>query len=73
MSERERPHITETGQCRSCSAAVVNGVFCHEHGCPDAWRDKQMPCVECGIPFYQNEPGQYLCSEECTRSYYGDA
>jgi len=25
--------------CNGCSPTTVNGVLCHESGCPDAWRD----------------------------------
>jgi hypothetical protein len=25
--------------CDGCSPCMVDGVLCHEHGCPDAWRD----------------------------------
>ena len=27
--------------CDGCSPATVNGVLCHETGCPDAWRDAE--------------------------------
>lgn len=27
--------LTE-GKCNQCAAAMINGVFCHEHGCPNA-------------------------------------
>ena len=35
--------------CRSCDAMVINGVFCHETGCPDA--PKSKTCFECGYEF----------------------
>lgn len=25
--------------CDSCNPSMINGALCHEHGCPDAWRD----------------------------------
>src|SRR5271170_814608 len=37
--------------CEQCQALRVNGVPCHEPGCPDAWRDRDVDCFECGCPF----------------------
>lgn len=44
-------------RCNQCEAAVINGVFCHEAGCPNTharydkdsgeWI-KQRKCFECG-------------------------
>ena len=44
-------------KCDQCSALMINGVFCHELGCPnmgarwdveeEQWV-KQRTCVECG-------------------------
>lgn len=44
-------------RCDQCEAAMINGVFCHEHGCPnrsarydresETWV-KQTECRECG-------------------------
>ena len=31
-------------RCDSCQAAVINGVFCHETGCPNT----PGTCKECG-------------------------
>jgi hypothetical protein len=46
--------------CQSCEALTINGVLCHEHGCPDAWRDYKRKCAWCGQEFipenkYQND------------------
>lgn len=27
--------------CDDCDAVCINGVFCHEHGCPTASREKR--------------------------------
>ncbi len=32
--------------CQSCEALTINGLYCHEHGCPDAWKD--VKCKLCG-------------------------
>ena len=26
-------------QCDQCCAVIINGVFCHEHGCPNRERE----------------------------------
>lgn len=59
--------------CDSCDALTINGVYCHEHGCPDAWKDSVRECKWCGNPFQLEEQHQKCCSEECAESYYGDS
>lgn len=49
--------------CDSCSPAMVNGVLCHERGCPDAWRDASRPCFECGCDFYRSTRYQTTCDD----------
>jgi hypothetical protein len=34
--------LTNTG-CDGCTPSVINGVLCHEAGCPEAWRDRANP------------------------------
>ncbi|NOQ21620.1 MAG: hypothetical protein GQ565_03075 [Candidatus Aegiribacteria sp.] len=51
--------------CDSCNPDMINGVLCHEHGCPDAWRDQKIACFSCGCAFYSREPGLRYCSLEC--------
>jgi ssDNA-binding Zn-finger/Zn-ribbon topoisomerase 1 len=45
--------------CNQCSALMINGVFCHETGCPNSkktWvHERQewvrfVDCRECGYP-----------------------
>jgi hypothetical protein len=38
--------------CNSCSPSRINGVLCHESGCPDAWRDRPLTCISCGATYY---------------------
>ncbi len=33
-------------RCSQCDAVVINGIACHETGCPNA----TAPCKECGNP-----------------------
>ena len=51
----------ELGACNGCSPAIINGVFCHESGCPDAWRDHPRECFECGCDFLPVERFQRVC------------
>ncbi len=56
--------------CDQCEAAMINGVFCHETGCPnskktwvaerDAWV-RFVACRECGCDVEEGE----VCS--CTQ------
>ena len=39
------------GHCSSCNAAIINGHYCHEHGCPQSWRDERRECDWCGTVF----------------------
>jgi hypothetical protein len=51
-------------RCDQCEAAMINGVFCHETGCPnsrklydslsDSWR-KVYECRECGCEVFEGE------------------
>jgi hypothetical protein len=44
--------------CNSCEALTINGVYCHEHGCPDAWKNKTIECKWCGNEFTPEEKEQ---------------
>lgn len=58
-------------RCESCAVANINGVRCHEHGCPDAWRDEVRECTECGGEFTPEHRGQAQCDEACAAAYRG--
>ena len=60
-----------TGRCDSCEVANINGVRCHEIGCPDAWRDEVRECKECGVEFRPDFREQTLCDGECYNAYHG--
>ncbi len=49
--------------CDSCSPSRINGVICHESGCPDAWRDKTYECFECGCDFAPESRHQRVCQD----------
>lgn len=53
--------------CDQCTAAMINGVFCHETGCPNSrkvfWMDEwitPVKCGECGAVF-MDEDGAAMC------------
>jgi hypothetical protein len=60
----------KVAQCDSCDACFINGVLCHEHGCPDAWREETRECKWCGGQFTPEDRAQVLCCEDCAEAYY---
>jgi len=57
--------------CKSCEVLYINGVKCHETGCPDAWKDYERECLWCGQKFKPEERYQECCSHSCTVAYNG--
>ena len=57
--------------CNSCEALMINGVYCHELGCPDAWQDKIRECKWCGQDFKPEHSGQTCCDDTCHAAYNG--
>lgn len=58
-------------RCQSCEVANINGIRCHEHGCPDAWRDELRECKECGREFVPEDRHQQFCDVSCLSAYSG--
>ena len=56
--------------CNQCEILNINGVNCHEIGCPDAWKDYQVECAWCGQEFKPEYDGQTLCDESCVAFYH---
>lgn len=60
-------------KCDQCNAAMINGIFCHERGCPNTrkrwdndsqeWR-KVYTCPECGGEFFDAEEAYACCNGE---------
>jgi hypothetical protein len=65
--ERARPRRIKG--CDQCQVLCINGVACHELGCPDRHLDPitglgyRQECRECGRPFRL----RHLRQEECPR------
>ena len=57
--------LTECG-CDGCSPSLVNGVLCHEAGCPDSWKDTEKTCFECGYGFLPDNRWDRTC-QDCQR------
>jgi hypothetical protein len=70
-SYRNGDPITLACGCDGCSPSMVNGILCHETGCPDAWRDDVRECDWCGRDFAQEERTQRFCDESCAAAYHG--
>jgi len=48
-------------RCDQCVIVHINGVKCHESGCPVAWRDYAHECGECGTDFRPDSKYQSVC------------
>lgn len=49
--------------CQLCSAVRINGILCHEHGCPESWKTIK-DCKQCGNEFKPEFRNQEYC-ENC--------
>lgn len=58
-------------RCDQCQLAVINGVVCHETGCPNSWRDETRSCKWCGQSFKPEERHQTCCCPCCATTYAG--
>ena len=67
--DRRTGRFKRVVRCDSCQVLVINGVICHEHGCPDAWRDEIRECKWCGSTFKPEDSHQQFCCEDCHESY----
>jgi len=44
---------------------MINGVYVHEFGCPEAWKDYTRECGWCGREFSPEERTQRFCCASC--------
>jgi hypothetical protein len=49
--------------CNSCQLLRINGIVCHEIGCPDSWRDYPVDCFECGCEFIRESSRDRVCPD----------
>lgn len=57
--------------CDSCEVLNINGLNCHELGCPNAWQDIIRECKWCGTRFKPENKVQLFCDQNCSISYCG--
>ena len=57
--------------CIACEVVRINGMLCHETGCPEAWKDYARECAWCGADYRPTYREQDCCSTECAEAYYG--
>ena len=56
--------IPDSIPCDQCEVLIIDGVPCHEIGCPNSWKHPTTgkpyptPCFECGCDF---EPEERPC------------
>jgi hypothetical protein len=53
--------------CSQCQSMVVNGVPCHESGCPN--ERSEVECRECGTEFVQESRWDTTCCHTCHVAY----
>jgi len=56
--------------CDQCEALMINGLYCHEIGCPDAWKDQIRECKWCGQEFEPGYKEDQFCDISCHESYH---
>lgn len=63
---------TTTGRlrCDQCQLARIQGVVCHETGCPDAWKHRRE-CRNCPRQYTPRDNWMDCCSRSCYRAYHG--
>ena len=58
-------------KCESCDSATVNGVYVHEAGCPDMWKNEIRECGWCGQEFKPKYKIDFHCSGQCYADRWG--
>jgi hypothetical protein len=56
-------------RCPSCQLARIQGIVCHETGCPDRHLFTFTSCLWCGQRCKARRDGRRFCSGSCYRSY----
>ena len=57
--------------CKSCEVLYINGLKCHETGCPELYKDELRDCLFCGTKFTPEFKKQVYCSVKCwEKDYY---
>ena len=62
--------MSEYVRCEGCQMIRINGIQCHEIGCPDAWKDSKRECRWCGWLFTPETKYQLFCDDGCQEAYF---
>ena len=54
--------------CNQCEILNINGINCHETGCPESWREETL-CKWCGSAFIPDNQWQLCCCHTCDTAY----
>jgi len=57
--------------CDQCQMLAINGIACHETGCPSAWKEEERECAECGTAFCPEHSRDAYCSPCCYAAHNG--
>jgi hypothetical protein len=57
--------------CDQCEVLRINGILCHEIGCPASWRSERRECKWCGTQFHPSCRGQDCCCQCCAAAFAG--
>lgn len=57
-------------RCDSCQLLRINGLVCHETGCPQAHVGTLRECDWCGTEFGPETRWQRFCCDDCTQCYH---
>lgn len=58
-------------RCEQCELMRINGIVCHERGCPLSHVGTLRECKWCGSEFAPEERGQQFCESSCYLAYNG--
>jgi hypothetical protein len=61
-------HVVERLHCDACQVLAINGHKCHEHGCPEAWKDETRECKNCDAKFKPETRDQRFCGGDCAQA-----
>jgi hypothetical protein len=71
LGRRADGRFVKERYCDSCQMLGINGMACHETGCPDAWRDCAVDCFECGCAFQPTESRWQKVCPDCIQDREG--
>ena len=57
-------------KCDQCDSVTIQGVYTHELGCPNSYKETLVECKWCGQLFEGAMLNQDFCGEDCSDSYY---